>query len=264
MEDAGQKLKQVRDRLDLTLREVQDASEIIAARHNNDEFKLHLARLAAIENEGTVPSIYRLYSLCAIYRLEMAEVLGWYGVPLGEAPADAASVQHLIETTHLIRFTNADHSDAVLPISDPMIDLRRTTFLSRMIQKWGKLPLALLSAMDLKNQRYGFIGSEDWSMYPLIQPSSLVLIDETRRRIVNEGWTNEFERPIYFLEHRGGYAFGWCMLAGDRLIVQPHPSSPCSVQMFSYSQEMTEIEVIGQVVGVAMRLDQGKRRRARA
>ena len=36
------------------------------------------------------------------------------------------------------------------------------------------------------------------------------MIDETQRKVVNSGWANEFDRPIYFLEHRQGYACGWC------------------------------------------------------
>jgi hypothetical protein len=39
-----------------------------------------LSRLADIENRDTVASIYRLYTLCAIYRLDFDEVLEWYGV----------------------------------------------------------------------------------------------------------------------------------------------------------------------------------------
>ncbi len=41
-------------------------------------------------------------------------------------------------------------------------------------------------------------------MFPIIPPGSLVVIDDTKRRIVNSGWNSEFERPIYFLEHREG------------------------------------------------------------
>ena len=58
----------------------------------NDEFAIALSRLSDIENKGTVPTIYRLYSLCAIYRLDMAEVLEWYGVDLAMLPADAAAL----------------------------------------------------------------------------------------------------------------------------------------------------------------------------
>jgi hypothetical protein len=42
--------------------------------------------------------------------------------------------------------------------------------------------------------------------------------------------------------------------------LQPHPASMCYPEVFNYPNE---IDVLGQVVGVAMRLDQGKRRRSR-
>jgi hypothetical protein len=149
-----------------------------------------------------------------------------------------------------------------VPLSlDPGVDLRRTTYLSRMIQRWGKLPLMLLNGLDLKNHRYGFIGMEDWTMYPLLQPGSLVIIDETRRKVADTGWANEFDRPIYFLEHRAGYACCWCNLTASHLVLQPHPSSLCNAEIYQFPDE---IDVIGQVTGVAMRLDQGKRRRTRS
>ena len=81
MERPGEKLKRVRERLKLTYRDVVEASQTIARRRSSEEFLIALSRLADIENKGTVPTIYRLYSLCAIYRLEFAEVVSWYGAP---------------------------------------------------------------------------------------------------------------------------------------------------------------------------------------
>jgi len=259
MEDAGERLKRVRDRLNLTIRDVEEASRKIATRHKNDEFVIGLSRLSETENKGTVPTIYRLYSLCAIYRLDLSAVLDWYGVDLGEAATDSAVVE--IARTHMIGFGVSETGHAQFPLAlDPGIDMGRTTFLSRVIQRWGRLPLSLLNGFDLKEHRYAFIGMDDWVMYPLIQPGSLVLIDESRRKIVNTGWTNEFERPIYFLEHRGGFSCGWCTVNGAQLILQPHPASMCFPEVYSYPED---VEILGQVTGVAMRLDQGKRRRAR-
>jgi transcriptional regulator with XRE-family HTH domain len=258
MEEAGQKLKRARERLDLRYREVEEASLRIAERRRNDEFAIALSRLADIENKGTVPSPYRLYSLCAIYRLDFNEVLEWYGIDLSALPADAVAALS-IERTHPIGFTPDMRGEVLLPLAlDPGIDLRRTTYLSRMIQRWGRLPLILLNGLDLKNHRYGYIGTEDWRMYPLLQPGALIVIDETKRKIGEAGWTNEFERPIYFFEHRNGYACCWCNLADNQLVLQPHPASRCAPEIFSYPDE---IEVLGQVTGLAMRLDLGKRRR---
>ena len=97
--------------------------------------------------------------------------------------------------------------------------------------------------------RYGLIGSEDWSMFPIIPPGSLVVVDDTRRRIASSGWLTEFERPIYFLEHREGYICAWCSLKEGQLTVQPHPASYCDPESYAYP---LEIEVGGQVTSVAM------------
>jgi len=256
MERPGEKLKRVRERLKLTYRDVEEASQQIAGRRGSDEFAVALSRLADIENKGTVPTIYRLYTLAAIYRLDFDEVLRWYGVPVEELASEALRVR--LEETHAAHFT--PHGPVTVPLPlDSEIDLNKTTFLSHLIRRWGKMPLSFLNGLDLRQHRYGFIGLEDWSMYPILQPGALVVIDDTRRKIVTAGWTNEFDRPIYFFEHRGGYLCGWCTLAGDRLLIQPHPASQQKPAIF----EPAGIDVIGQVIGVAMLLESRKRRHSR-
>jgi hypothetical protein len=129
-----------------------------------------------------------------------------------------------------------------------------------MIQRWGKLPLLFLESLNLKEQRYALIGTEDWFMYPLLLPGTFVSIDETQRKVANSGWNNEFERPIYFFEHRQGFACGWASLTGEQLILIPHPLSGSSPQVYKYP---TDIDLIGQISGIAMRLDQARRRHTR-
>lgn len=260
MDDAGQKLRRARERLNLRVRDVEQASQRIADKYQNLEFTVLINRISEIENRGVVPSIYKMYALCAIYRLDFANALEWYGIDLASLPADALFAE--VSRTHVVGFEAPPHGEIQVPLSlDPGIDLRRTTYVSRMIQRWGKLSLMFLAGLDPKEQRYGFIGTDDWFMYPLLQPGSFVVIDETRRKVQSDGWTSEFDRPIYFLEHRLGYFCGWCSVREDKLILVPHPSSGESPQVFSMP---TDVDVIGQVVGVAMRLDQGRPRRTRS
>lgn len=257
---AGLKLKQIREELGLRYREVEEASVMIAQRHHNPEFIISLSRLSDIENKGTVPTLYRLYTLCAIYRLDLAEVLQWYGVELDRLSQDASLINP--GRTHPIHFGANGYGVVTLPLKlDPGIDLRRTSYLSRMIQEWGKMPLTLLENLKIKEHRYAYIGSDDYMMYPLLQPGSLVQIDESRREIQLSGWVNEYERPIYFFEKRDGYACCWCNLNGHMLILQPHTASPSAPEMLQYPQD---IEVVGQVVGVAMRLDAVKKTKVRS
>lgn len=257
MERPGEKLRQARERLKLTYRDVVEASQKIAARRNSEEFAVALSRLADIENKGTLPTVYRLYTLCAIYRLDWKEVLNWYGVPVDLIPSD--SIQIRLEETHAIHFSAEDIPAVPLTLNQE-IDLNKTTFLSHLINRWGKMPLRFLNAPDQRHLRYGFIGFSDWSMHPILHPGSLVLIDQTRRKIAAGGWSNELDRPIYFLEHREGYRVGWCTTVGERLLLQPHPAAQEQPTLFDYA----DIDVVGQVTGVAMLLETKKRRHARS
>lgn len=152
-----------------------------------------------------------------------------------------------------------------VPIAaDPVGDVDGTVYISRIIQKWGAIPVAALGGAEAARRRYGIIGAADCFMYPLLRPGCLVEIDAEQTDIRNETWDNEYERPIYFVEHRDGYECGWCSLSGDRLILVPHPLSGMEHRIFALS----EVRVIGQITGIAMRLgpvtDLPKRRRTRS
>ena len=88
MLSAGQSLRTLRERLGLTMRDVETSSAAIADRHNSDEFAIPPSRLSDIETKGVVPSIYRLYSLSVIYRKDAREILAWYGVDLNKVAED--------------------------------------------------------------------------------------------------------------------------------------------------------------------------------
>ncbi len=258
MERPGEKLKKVRERLKLTYRDVEKASQQVAERRGSDEFAVALSRLADIEHKGTVPTIFRLYTLCAIYRLDLLDVLGWYGVPVEALPTEALLTP--LNETHATSFGASAKTAQEQTPTAPEIDFNSTTFLGHMVRRWGKTGLIFLNGWDLRQHRYGFIGLEDHSMSPILRPGSLVLIDESRCRIADGGWATEMDRPIYFLETRGGYCCGWCTSYGDQILLQPHPSSNRKPEMFGSG----DVDVIGQVTGVAMLLDSKKPRRARS
>jgi transcriptional regulator with XRE-family HTH domain len=247
MDRPGEKLKRAREHLGLTYRDVEHASQKIAHRRGSDEFAIALSRLADIENKGTTPTIYRIYTLCAIYQLDYSEVLQWYGVAPGDLPSE--SVQIRTPRTQLLQeIPEAARATVPLPL-DIEVDLENTTFLSQLIRRWGKSSLSFLNAGALRTYRYGLIGCQDWSMCPLLHPGAIVAIDQNSRKIATSGWSSELDRPIYFFEHRGGYSCGWANLIDDRVLVQPHPSSGVKPTLYSFP---SEIDVVGQVCGVAM------------
>src|SRR5262249_31527210 len=78
----SEKLKTVRARLGITTREVSDLSQRIAEDEDNPEFHISNAWRTQVENSDSVPSIFKLYSLSAIYRIKFTDLLLLYGVDL--------------------------------------------------------------------------------------------------------------------------------------------------------------------------------------
>jgi transcriptional regulator with XRE-family HTH domain len=258
--DAGQKLRRIRERQHLKFRDVEQASRQIAARHREQQFYIGLSRLSDIECKGTVPSIFRLYSLAVIYRIDFRTLVAWYGIDLDALARDAAAIP--LQQTSVL--TTPDAENVSLPSLSILADgpePARSFYFGRHIRNWGVLPASLLSNLDLAQKRYAFVGMDETFMYPVLRPGSFVQIDETRNRVASSGWENEWDRPIYMLETRGGYRFGWCNLRGSDLVLQPHPSSFRAPEILRHP---ADAEIVGQVVAIAMRLDQEKRRRKRS
>jgi hypothetical protein len=92
-------------------------------------------------------------------------------------------------------------------------------------------------------------------MYPILPPGTFLQVDETKNKVLQGMWRSEYERPIYFVETREGYTCCWCTMKGDNLVLQPHPLSPASVRILRHPQHA---EVIGQVIGIALRLGEWK------
>ena len=246
---AGLNLRASRERLGLTMRDVETASARIAERHGDDEFAVSPSRLSDIETKGLVPSIYRLYSLAVIYHRDLREVLSWYGIDVNAAVADVNL--NLPPKSHRSEILQSASVVQMPTRLDPAFDPRRTTNLGRMLEQWGLVPLTYLAKFASDHYTYGYIGGEDFTMYPLLPPGTFLQVDESRNKILPGMWRSEYERPIYFVETRDGYTCCWCTLKGDSIVLQPHSLSPVPVRILRHPQSA---EVIGQVVGIALRL----------
>jgi transcriptional regulator with XRE-family HTH domain len=248
---AGEKLKKLRTRLGLTTRDVETRSQQIADEKRNREYYLSHAWLTDIETGKFTPSIYKLYSLSAIYHRGFVELLSFFGLRIGDLKRDRAAIG--IPRTHLLDSgADTDVEKVMLPVGfKPEFQLEKTNLLARIVEKWDEIPISLLQHLDLRKSVYGYIGLEDYTLYPLIRPGSLVQIDASQRKIIAERWVTEFDRPIYFVELRIGYVCSWCQVDRGQLSVIPHPHSHLDVRRYDYP---SEAEIVGRVTGVAMQI----------
>jgi transcriptional regulator with XRE-family HTH domain len=246
---AGKKLRELREQMGLTLRDVEVSSTSLAESRGIEEFIINPSRLSDIETKGVIPSIYRLYVLSVIYRADFTELLRLYGVDLSSTASDFAICRP--GKTHRLEIAEGRGSIQVPVKLDPGFDIRQTSDLGRMIENWGIVPMQYLQDLAKRKYTYAYIGAEDLTMYPLLLPGSFVQVDEDRSRVEEKKWRSELERPIYFVETREGHVCCWCSVRRGEIVLQSHPLSPVLPRILKHPQEA---EVIGQVVGVAMRL----------
>jgi len=247
---AGERLKHLRLQLGLTTREVAELSRKIAAAEGNEEFAVSHARLIQIENDESTPSIYKLFALSAIYGRSFTGLVSFY---LDLANLAQRSLNLEMGATRPVDLEAYDGNRTVqFPVRfDPGFHPGKTSLLSRMVEVWGEIPSALLKSLSVRKLRYGLIGLEDFTMYPLLRPGSFVQIDDQQKPQVHVSYRSEHERPIWFLELRTGYICSWCELRRDSLVSIPHPLSPCRTQEFAYPNE---VEIVGRVTAVAARI----------
>jgi hypothetical protein len=172
--------------------------------------------------------------------------MSWYGIDLQNYAADLDIVK--LPQTHRILGLLSSRTVEIPVELDPAFDLNKTCHLTRLIVEWGVAPLAFLQTLKQDSFSYAYVGREDYTMYPLIQPGAFLRIDETQNTVATGPWRTEVERPVYLVETRAGFFCAWCELRHDELILHSHPTSRVATRIFPHPQDA---EVIGRVVGVA-------------
>jgi transcriptional regulator with XRE-family HTH domain len=256
---AGAKLRRIRERLGLSVREVARRSLRLVAERQNRDFSLSRAWINDVEQGRFVPGTFKIVSLSLIYQMTIAEVHALFGIK----PGDITKERLLFRPpkTHLLPPPDESISDDPSPRadSDVSLQLENTNLLSKLVDIWGDVPVPLLRHLDLRRSLYGYIGTNDRTMSPLLSPGTFVQIDAKQTRVrktwakKGTGQQSPFARPIYFLDIRTGYACGWCQLEDGVLTLIPHPDSGEPTRTFRYP---SEVEVVGRVTGIAMHIEE--------
>src|SRR4029077_16161505 len=98
----GEQLRELRNRLGITTREVEEFSRSIAEDRQNEEFYISNDWLTQLENKNSVPSIYKLYSLSVIYRTKFNDLLIGFGIDLSTPPRYRPALP--LQNPHLAAF----------------------------------------------------------------------------------------------------------------------------------------------------------------
>src|SRR5271155_2870953 len=107
----GARLKEIRNRLGVTTREVEVLSRRIADECANAEFNISNAWLTQVENGDSVPSIYKIFSLSAIYRTRFWDLLRIFQVDVDAIAKYQTELP--LQNTHLVSLEMPDPQKAI-------------------------------------------------------------------------------------------------------------------------------------------------------
>lgn len=250
--EAGKRLRAVRIRLGLSTRDVERLSEQIAEEKKDQAFSVSHNWVSDVENGRFRPRLAKLYALCLIYKCDINEILGLFGLNVLDLGKERGSIA--LPHTHLVPpvLRQADSMAVSSPKLSVKLALERTNLLHRMVESLGEMPLFLLQHAGRRDLLYGYVGTEDYTLDPLIRAGSLVQIDPRQTKVTKGVWPSEHERPVYFFELRDNrYACSWCELEGSRLLLVPSPQSPVQIRQLRYPHDA---EIVGRVTGIAMQI----------
>jgi transcriptional regulator with XRE-family HTH domain len=238
----GSRLRAVRQRWQLSLREVEERCLRFAQKQGNQSYQVSASWLDRLEREEHELTVNKLIVLADTYNLSTEQLLR----SIYPGDSKSISLRQLSSPNATMLLTEGPLEEQAKHLLPDTIGLDQapdeTTLLAGDISS------------SLMPYRRGIIGKRDRTLDPMIPAGSIVQIDTQKRAISSRrDWTHEFQRPIYFLTTRDAYFCGWCELDRDSdwLTLIPHPLSPASSRRWRYRKE---IESLGQVTYVAIRL----------
>jgi len=77
---AGKRLRALRERLRLSLSEVERQTQELARTRHDGRLRVPKGRLSEIETKDRMPGIHCLYALARAYRCDVRKLMGFYGL----------------------------------------------------------------------------------------------------------------------------------------------------------------------------------------
>jgi len=94
-----------------------------------------------------------------------------------------------------------------------------------LLTAWADIPLLLMLDIDWDHGPLVLLGLEEYMMWPLLPPGTLLQLDPKVRTVAEGSWS-EFDRPIYLIEYKGRFYCCHAQRKGQIMRLISHAESP--------------------------------------
>src|SRR5260370_15551343 len=220
--EAGKRLRAKRERRQLSIRDVERSRQRIVEEKKTPAYYVPHNWVSDLENGKSKPRLEKFHSLSLIYKCDINEILALFGLNIGDLDKEQGLIA--LPYTHLSGRA-ISRAEPMVPTSLKLQDkvlLEQTNLVHRMFQGLGEMPLFLVQHAGVRDVLYGYVGTEDYTLDPLIRPGTFVQIDPHHNNVTKGILPSQSDRPVSFFHLPNiSYACGWCDYYRSRLLLVP-------------------------------------------
>ena len=232
--------------LGLSYKDIVAASERLARQNDNADMRIGKSTLGNIIS-GSIrqPGTAKLDSLRIILNLSRADMDAAIGLQPERRFAEQMEMTRA--RTHEVPIDAVTrHRRIKLPILRDDAKLGHTQFFEGSLKRWASVEVEYLSSFYPPYLAYVVVGEDDTNASPIAPPGSRLLVNKLLNKVHPTENASFHERELFFVLTPNGLTCVYAELAGDKIVLIPHPASGNVREEF----HRDEVRIIGQVVGV--------------
>jgi len=233
--------------LGLSYKDVVSESERLAKLYNNSDMRVGRSTLGDIIS-GNIrqPGTAKLDSLHIILNLSRTDIDAAIGLQPERRFAEQLEMSRA--RTHEVPIDAVTrHRRIRLPIVRDEANLDHTQFFDAVRRRWANVEVEYLSSFYPPHLCYVVVGEGDSNAAPIAPPGSRLIVNKLLNKVAAAENVSFHERELFYVMTPNGLTCVYAeLLAGDKIVLIPHPASGNMREEFNRD----EIEIIGQVVGV--------------
>jgi len=247
-EDFGLLLKGTRKRRNVSVREAARMSRTIAEVLKDDRYMTSPSSLSDYELHNAAPrDFHKIVTLCSVYGLKFASVMGRIGLDLADAGAESMPDRYL------------SRSEPTVAVRRAAGDVVHTGFLEKLLEECQEIPFFLRHSLEyfcdsarVSWDDFFWVGGDDDPLHPYLVKGLVVMVNRRRKTPVHFVSKPLWQQPIYIVLKRDGTHFAaCCAVENGALVVHPYARDFHRDEQYRLHQDA---EVVGQIVAIVRRL----------